>query len=45
MANEDDQLPPQQTADDTSNWDDKVSTTPDGEMYIKSPDDENLQSK
>lgn len=45
MANEDEQLPPQQSAEDTSNWDDRVSTTPDGDMYIKSPDEDNLLSK
>lgn len=29
------QLPPQQSATDTSNWDDRVSIAPDGKEHIK----------
>jgi len=29
------ELPPQQSATDTSNWDTKVSTDPSGEKYIR----------
>lgn len=34
------ELPPQQSATDTSNWDNKVSTDPDGEKYIRTVDEE-----
>jgi hypothetical protein len=34
------ELPPQQSATDTSNWDSKVSTDPSGETYIRTePED------
>lgn len=33
-------LPPQQSPDDTSNWDTKVSTDPDGDKYIRAIDEE-----
>lgn len=34
------QLPPQQSATDTTNWDNKVSTDPSGEKYIRTlPED------
>ena len=38
------QLPPQQAPDDTSNWDDRVSTDPSGDTYIKEGGDE-IQTK
>ena len=35
------QLPPQQSAADTTNWDNKVSTDPSGEKYIRTlPEEE-----
>lgn len=35
------ELPTQQSASDTSNWDNKVSTDPSGEKYIRTlPEDE-----
>lgn len=34
------ELPPQQSATDTSNWDDKVSTDPDVEKYIWTVDED-----
>ena len=37
------ELPPQQSATDTSNWDNKVSTHPSGEKYIRT--DESYDSK
>ena len=37
------ELPPQQSATDTSNWDNKVSTDPSGEKYIRT--DESYDSK
>jgi len=33
-------LPPQQSATDTSNWDDKNSVDPSGDAYIRTTDDE-----
>ncbi|MCA9313771.1 MAG: hypothetical protein H6797_01230 [Candidatus Nomurabacteria bacterium] len=36
------ELPPQQSATDTSNWDNKVSTDPSGEKYIRTIDEEDL---
>ena len=36
-------LPPQQSATDTSNWDNKVSTDPDGEKYIRTLPDEDSE--
>ena len=30
------EVPPQQSATDTTNWDNKVSTDPSGEKYIRS---------
>ncbi|MEO8785132.1 MAG: hypothetical protein ABI221_02345 [Candidatus Saccharimonadales bacterium] len=35
------ELPPQQSAIDTSNWDNKVSTDPSGEKYIRTDESEN----
>lgn len=29
------EIPPQQSATDTTNWDNKVSTDPSGEKYIR----------
>ncbi len=37
------ELPPQQSATDTSNWDNKVSTDPDGEKYIRTVDEEDQE--
>ena len=37
------ELPPQQSATDTSNWDNKVSTDPSGEKYIRT--DENYENQ
>jgi hypothetical protein len=34
------ELPPQQSATDTSNWDNKVSTDPSGEKYIRTDESE-----
>lgn len=34
------ELPTQQSATDTSNWDSKVSTDPSGEKYIRAEDEE-----
>lgn len=34
------QLPPQQSASDTSIWDDREVKSPDGEMNIRTADDE-----
>lgn len=34
------ELPPQQSATDTSNWVNKVSTDPSGEKYIRTDGDE-----
>ena len=34
------QLPPQQSATDTTNWDNKVSTDPNGEKYIRTTDED-----
>ena len=34
------ELPPQQSATDTSNWDNKVSTDPSGEKYIRTTDED-----
>ena len=39
------QLPPQQAPDDTSNWDDRVSTDPSGDTYINSPDPKDITTK
>lgn len=33
-------LPTQTSSDDTSNWDDRVSTDPSGEKYIRTGDDD-----
>lgn len=38
------ELPPQQSATDTSNWDTKVSTDPSGEKYIRSDDSDDIVS-
>ena len=43
QASEAVELPPQQSATDTSNWDNKVSTDPSGEKYIRT--DESYDSK
>jgi len=32
------EIPPQQSATDTTNWDNKVSTDPSGEKYIRTED-------
>ena len=32
------EIPPQQSATDTTNWDNKVSTDPSGEKYIRTDD-------
>lgn len=34
------QLPTQTSASDTSNWDDRVSTDPSGEKYIRTSDED-----
>ena len=34
------EIPPQQSATDTTNWDNKVSTDPSGEKYIRTTDEE-----
>lgn len=34
------EIPSQQSATDTSNWDDKVSTDPSGEKYIRTVEDD-----
>ncbi len=34
------ELPPQKSATDTSNWDNKVSTDPSGEKYIRTDESE-----
>jgi len=34
------QLPAQTSASDTSNWDDRVSTDPSGEKYIRTTDED-----
>lgn len=36
------ELPAQQSASDTSNWDNKVSTDPSGEKYIRTLEDKDL---
>lgn len=36
------EIPPQQSATDTTNWDNKVSTDPSGEKYIRTVDEEDL---
>ncbi len=36
------ELPTQQSASDTSNWDNKVSTDPSGEKYIRTLDENEL---
>lgn len=36
------ELPPQQSATDTTNWDNKVSTDPSGEKYIRSVEEDEL---
>lgn len=33
-------LPPQKSAIDTTNWDNKVSTDPSGEKYIRTTDED-----
>ncbi len=38
------QLPPQQSPADTSNWDERVSTDPSGDTYIKEAGD-GIQTK
>ena len=35
------EIPPQQSATDTTNWDSKVSTDPSGEKYIRTNESEN----
>lgn len=35
------QIPPQQSPVDTTNWDNKVSTDPSGKKYIRSDQGEN----
>lgn len=37
------ELPPQQSPTDTSNWDNKISTDPNGEKYIRT--DENYENQ
>jgi hypothetical protein len=37
------ELPDQQSASDTSNWDDRVSTDPSGEKYIRTDGDETTE--
>jgi len=39
------QLPPQQAPDDTSNWDNRVSTDPSGDTYIKEVGGDQIQTK
>lgn len=39
------QVPPQQTPDDTSNWDNRVSTDPSGDTYIKNPSQTDITTK
>lgn len=39
------QVPPQQAPDDTSNWDDRVSTDPSGDTYIKDPSQTDITTK
>lgn len=34
------EIPPQQSATDTTNWDNKVSTDPSGEKYIRTVEEE-----
>ena len=34
------EIPPQQSATDTTNWDNKVSTDPSGEKYIRTVDED-----
>lgn len=34
------EIPPQQSATDTANWDNKVSTDPSGEKYIRTTDED-----
>ena len=36
------ELPAQQSPSDTSNWDNKVSTDPSGEKYIRTLDEKDL---
>ena len=38
------EIPPQLSATDTSNWDDKVSTDPSGEKYIRTDDSDDVVS-
>lgn len=38
------EIPPQLSATDTSNWDDKVSTDPNGETYIRTDDSDDIVS-
>lgn len=35
----------QDTPDNTSNWDDRVSTDPNGDTYIKNPDQQDIVTK
>jgi len=37
------ELPRQQSATDTSNWDDRVSTDPNGGKYIRADDSETVE--
>ncbi len=39
------QVPPQQAPDDTSNWDNRVSTDPSGDTYIKDPSQADIKTK
>jgi len=34
------EIPTQQSADDTSNWDNKVSVDPSGDSYIRTTDED-----
>lgn len=38
------EVPPQQSATDTSNWDNKVSTDPSGEKYIRTDNSDDIVS-
>lgn len=38
------EIPPQQSATDTTNWDNKVSTDPSGEKYIRTDDSDDIVS-
>jgi hypothetical protein len=38
-------LPPQSSPEDTSNWDDRIATAPDGNEYIRNPDETDIVQK